>query len=356
MKPMALLGLSLSSSAGRWPRIAAAWCCAFLAFAPLAAAQDAPTRAAPKGTIAPANATIAQAAPLGAGESDIDMDLGGSGDGLEGPATAVEPVPQIDAGPPSDIRPGLFTLEARLTADGPPLGEAVRWRIFGDTPGPDGKLKVLGEAAGGIIYIRLDQGTYYVHAAYGRAGATRKIVVNAPTGGEVLVLNAGGIRLVAMNGKEQQLGQSDVAFDVYALDEGGSEERFLIVSDAPPGRVISLNAGNYHIVSKYGQANAIVRADVRVDAGKLTEATLFQQAARLTLKLVEQQGGEAIADTAWSVTTLGGDAVVESVGAFPSVVLSVGDYTAKARHDGKTFQKNFSVEAGVNRDIEVQVE
>jgi hypothetical protein len=180
--------------------------------------------------------------------------------------------------------------------------------------------------------------------------------VNAPTGGEVLVLNAGGVRLIAINGKDQPLAQGDVAFDIYAPEEGGSEERFLLVPNAPPGHVISLNAGTYHVVSKYGDGNAIVRADIKVDPGKLTEATLFQKAARLTLKLVEQHGGEAMADTAWSVTTLAGESVVESVGAFPSVVLAVGDYTAKAKHDGKTYQKNFSVEAGANRDVEVLVE
>jgi hypothetical protein len=294
---------------------------------------------------------------LGSADGAVDMDLGGSGDDIDGgPVVGIGNPAPIDAGPPSDIRPGSFTLEARLEANGPPLGDGVKWRIFGDTPGPDGHLKLLGEASGGIIYIRLDQGTYYVHAAYGRAGATRKIEVNAPTGGEVLVLNAGGVRLLAINGKDQPLAQGDVAFDIYAPDEGGSEERFLLVPNAPPGHVISLNAGTYHVVSKYGDANAIVRADIKVDPGKLTEATVFQQAARLTLKLVEQHGGEAMADTAWSVTTLSGESVVESVGAFPSVVLSAGDYTAKAKHDGKTYQKNFSVEAGANRDVEVLVE
>lgn len=331
----------------RWRHLAAAALLATGSFAIPAAAQTiTPTPLLPT---------------IGSGDSDIEMDLGGSGDDLEGaaPVIGVEPsAPQVDAGPPSDIRPGSFTLEARLAADGPPLGDGVKWRIFGDTPGPDGHLKLLGEASGGIIYIRLDQGTYYVHAAYGRAGATRKIEVNAPTGGEVLVLNAGGVRLTAINGKDkdQPLGQGDVAFDIYAPDEGGSEERFLLIPNAPPGHVISLNAGTYHVVSKYGDANAIVRADIKIDPGKLTDATVFQEAARLTLKLVAQHGGEALADTAWSVTTLGGESVVESVGAFPSVVLAAGDYTAKAKHEGKTFQKNFSVEAGANRDIEVITE
>ena len=41
------------------------------------------------------------------------------------------------------------------------------------------------------------------------------------------------------------------------------------------------------------------------------------------------------------------------VGAFPIVVLAAGDYTALAKHDGKTYQTNFSVVAGSDRDVEV---
>jgi hypothetical protein len=304
---------------------------------------------APPATPPAAGDTVGQAATPDdqwSGGDDVPLDEG-----------AAAPTLTPDVGPPSDIRPGTFTLEARLAAGDPPLGDGVKWRIFGDTPGTDGHLPLLGEADGGVIYIRLDPGAYYVHAAYGRAGTTRKIVVDLPTGGQVLVLNAGGMRLTAINGADQTLEQGDVAFDIYAPDEGGSEERYLLIPNAPPGHVISLNAGTYHVVCKYGDANAIVRADVKIDPGRLTEATVFQKAARLTLKLVEAHGGEAIADTAWSVVTqAGGDSVLESVGAFPSVVLAAGDYTAVAKHDGRTFQANFSVVPGLNRDIEVLAE
>lgn len=277
-----------------------------------------------------------------AGEGDIS-----DGD-TANPPPAAAPLP-----PPGEIRPGTFTLEARLTPDGAPLGDGVKWRIFGNAPGGDGRLPMLGQADGGRIFIRLEPGTYYVHVAYGRAGATRKVEVKEATGGQVFVLNAGGMRLLAMNAGDQTLTATDVTFDIYAPDEGGSDERYLLISNAPPGRVIALNAGTYHVVCKYGDANAVIRADVRIDPGKLTETTLFQKGARLTLKLVEQRGGEALADTAWSVVTPGGENVVESVGAFPSVVLAEGDYTAIAKHDGRIFQANFSVVAGLNRDIEV---
>jgi len=80
---------------------------------------------------------------------------------------------------------------------------------------------------------------------------------------------------------------------------------------------------------------------------------MYQKAARLTLKLVEEHGGEALANTAWSVITPGGDSVVESVGAFPSVVLAAGEYRAIAKHDGHVYEGNFKVEPGLDRDVEV---
>jgi len=258
-----------------------------------------------------------------------------------------------DVGPPLDMRPGSFTLEARLSTDGPPLRAGVKWRIFGDVPGPDGTMPLIAEATGGVIHYGLDPGVYFVHAAYGRAGATRRVEVADRTGGEVVVLNAGGMRLLAINGEDEPLAAADVSFDIYAPDDGGSDERVLVMSNAPPGHVIGLPAGVYHVVSRYGEANAIVRADLRVDAGKLTEATMYQKAARLTLKLVEVHGGEALADTAWSVITPAGESVVESVGAFPSVVLSAGEYTAIARHNDAVYESTFKVEPGVDRDVEV---
>jgi hypothetical protein len=71
------------------------------------------------------------------------------------------------------------------------------------------------------------------------------------------------------------------------------------------------------------------------------------------LKLVPAHGGEALANTSWSVITPEGDRIVESVGAFPSVVLAAGNYTAIASHQGSNYRRDFKVEAGLDRDVEV---
>ena len=256
-------------------------------------------------------------------------------------------------GPVADGPPQSFTLEARLTDATPPLTRGLSWRIFDAAPTADGKLKLVGEAHGGSVRVMLKPGSYFVHASYGRAIAMRTITVGGGVDSDNVVLNAGGLRLSAMVGKDQPLNASDVSFDIFSPDDDGAEERTLVVSNAPAGHVIGLNAGTYHVVCHYGAANAVVRADIKIQPGKLTEAAVYQKAARLTLKLVSEQGGEAIANTAWSVLTPSGDSVADFVGAFPSVVLAAGEYTAIAKHEGRMYERNFSVEPGLNHDIEV---
>jgi hypothetical protein len=71
------------------------------------------------------------------------------------------------------------------------------------------------------------------------------------------------------------------------------------------------------------------------------------------MKLVRETGGEAIADTSWSVLTNSGDPVRESVGAYASMVLTEGDYTIVAKNRDHIYQRDFTVEAGHNQEVEV---
>jgi hypothetical protein len=114
-----------------------------------------------------------------------------------------------------------------------------------------------------------------------------------------------------------------------------------------------LNAGIYHVVSIYGDANAIVRADVNVEAGKLTEATVSHTGARVTFKLVTRTGGEAQADAQWGVFNAQGEPVKESVGALPTHILAPGAYVVTAKHSGRSFRRDFTVRAGETTQVEV---
>ena len=85
-----------------------------------------------------------------------------------------------------------------------------------------------------------------------------------------------------------------MSYDIYSDERDKYGQRMRVMSGAKPGLVTRLNAGIYSIVGTYGDANAIARADVTVEAGKLTEATLTHAAARVTFKLVTRAGGDAI--------------------------------------------------------------
>jgi hypothetical protein len=92
-----------------------------------------------------------------------------------------------------------------------------------------------------------------------------------------------------------------------------------------------------------------------VHAGKLTQAVMRHTGAEVTLKLVSEEGGEAIADTSWTVLTQDGVTIHESIGAFPSMVLAAGDYTAVATYQDQIYSRDFAVQPGLNRDIEVRL-
>ncbi|MDQ0320077.1 hypothetical protein QO002_002215 [Pararhizobium capsulatum DSM 1112] len=246
-------------------------------------------------------------------------------------------------------------LEALLKEKGDPVQQGLTWRVFSPIPGSDGKLPLLATSEGGTAAFQLVPGEYFVNVAFGRAGATRKIRVpeNGPAETQILVLDAGGIMLNAVSGSDVRIPPNELSFSIFSSDVKEDGERALVVADVKPDNVIRLNTGTYHVVSNYGSVNAVIRADIQVEAGKLTEATIQHRAAKLTLKLVSEPGGEAIADTAWSILTSSGDVVSESVGAFPTLVLAEGGYTAIARNDEKIYQRDFTVQAGINTDVEV---
>ena len=248
--------------------------------------------------------------------------------------------------------------EARLTEKSQPMTYGLSWRVFKPIAGPDGKLPLLASSEGGATNFELSPGEYFIHVAFGRAGATKKLVV--PSSGDIppqtLVLDAGGMILNAVSGADMQIPASELTFNIYSSTVREDGERGLIMGDVKPGEIVRLNSGTYHVVSNYGDVNATIRADIQIESGKLIKATIQHKAAKITLKLVSQEGGEAIADTAWSILSGSGDSVSESVGAFPVVILAEGKYTAVARHKDKIYQRDFTVTPGRNQDVEVLLE
>ena len=283
-------------------------------------------------------------------------------------AAAPSTSPATRAAITGDTRKGQLSLSAMMTPhDIQPVAKApIRWRVFEDQPDAQGHHAMIATSNDATPTLTLPQGTYLVHAALDLASAVRRVTVTSQASSERLILNAGALRIVGLLG-DKPINPAKLAISIFVPEAGNSEAK-LVLAGAKAGDLIALPEGNYHVVStlldtagyagaqKSGvgnKTNSVVSADLKVQAGKLTDATLRHHSAVMTLKLVNDPGGEALANTAFTILTPGGDVIRELIGAFPSLVLAEGEYVAIARHDSKTYQTIFRVSSTLDRDVEV---
>jgi hypothetical protein len=273
----------------------------------------------------------------------------GPGNTLVPPAGAVPrvPMPTIPAG---DV---ALSLDARFGKDAAPITAGLTWRVYSALPDAGGKFRLIKEDKSPAPTLALAPGAYVVHVGFGLATAVRPVTLASQSVHEQFDLPAGGLRLEGRVG-DARIPPGQISFDVYKGSQFEAGDRRPIADHIMTNDAVIVPEGTYYIVSNYGDANSVVRSDIRVAAGKLTDITVTHRAAAITLKLVGEKGGEALANTAWSVLTPGGDVIKESIGAFPRVILAEGEYRAIARNEGKVYEREFKVVTGVDGDVEVR--
>lgn len=257
-----------------------------------------------------------------------------------------------------DPQAALLTLSAYLTGEigslsNRPIARGLVWRVYriGAASEPP---KLIETSRSARPTLRLTAGKYAINAAFGRAHLTQIVDAEAGNRRDVpFVLNAGGLRVVikAVGG----IARDTARYDIFSDERDQSGARLRVITNARPGRITRLNSGIYHIVSRLGDANARVSAEVAVEAGKLTEAVVSHEAAKVTFKLVKTASGEAHADTQWIIMTKSGDIIKESAGALPTHVLAPGSYNVSARRDGQNYSRSFEVLSGRSMEVEVMM-
>ncbi|NQX79172.1 MAG: hypothetical protein HRT83_01220 [Hyphomicrobiaceae bacterium] len=247
-------------------------------------------------------------------------------------------------------------LVALLTKHGPRIGSGIIWRIFKpDKLGASPNLvKQLSVAAPDL---KISPGTYIINAAFGLAYLTQ--TVNVKTYDHVkkkFVINAGGVRVDIKPRSKNLQGLVNSKFDLLdgELDQFGNFQPLL--SDMRPGSVTRLNAGIYRIVSRLGDVNSVVSSEVTVEAGRLTEATVFHEVAKVTFKLTKSSGGDALAGAHWTLEARSGEVLIKTAGALPTHILAPGSYTIKAHLADIPYKRIFTVESGDNIEVEVTIE
>lgn len=302
----------------------------------------------------PVPAAIAQIAPPGSPLDGWDL----TEPPVQPPPANMTVVPRTGQSPPGKPGESPVQLVALLTDDGQRIEQGLVWRVYEQSTVADRRGKLLLTERAPNPLLSLKPGTYIVNAAFGRANLTRKIAIDETPADapkvEKFVLNAGGLRIKANIGNNPAPPGS-VTYSILT-DRDQTDERRVVLQDTKPGLVIRLNAGLYHIVSTYGDANAIVRSDVTVEAGKLTEAQIQHTFAKVSFKLVERSGGEALPDTQWTIQTPDGALVKSSVGALPAHTLAPGSYTVIARNANRALRRDFTVQDGQSAEVEIVVQ
>jgi hypothetical protein len=256
--------------------------------------------------------------------------------------------------PPAPAAPTGVTLAvtARFGRDPPDINGGLLWRVYADKPEAGGAFRLIKEDRSASPTFTLPPGGYVVHVTFGLANAVKRVQLRGDPVREVFEIAAGGARFEGRVG-DSKIPAGQITFDVYPGSQFEPGEKRRVAQDVATGDVVLLPEGAYYVVSNYGDGNAVVRSDIRVQAGKLIDVTVNHRAAVITLKLVGDRGGEALANTSWTVLTPGGDVIKEAIGAFPRVILAEGDYVVIARNEGKVYNRNFKVEPGFDREIEV---
>jgi hypothetical protein len=308
-------------------------------FAPFATPSSAPATSAPGAGFAPAPVTPQPLTPQPLTPQPLTP-------------RPSPPQPSPQAAPAVPAGRVALVVAARYGHDAAPINGGLIWRVYAARPDATGVFRLIKEDRAATPTFVLPPGTYVVHASLGLASAAKAIVLRSETVHEVFDIPAGGVRLEGRVG-DARIPPGQISFDIYTGSQFEATERHPIAQNVMTGDVVLLPEGTYNIVSNYGDGNSVVRSDVHVDAAKLTDIAVTHRAAVITLKLVNNSGGEALANTQWTVLTPGGDVIKESIGAFPRIVLAEGDYHVIARNEGRTFQRDFKVITGVDGEVEV---
>ncbi|HTF74685.1 MAG TPA: hypothetical protein VK620_10185, partial [Bradyrhizobium sp.] len=211
----------------------------------------------------------------------------GSGPNLLAPTLTQPSIvqPSLAAVPPvaaSPVAPApnqaVLSLTARYGKDLPVINNGLVWRIFTDRPDENGTFKLIREERGATPNIVLPPGGYVVHVSFGLVSAVRPVTLKSETDRESFLLPAGGLRIEGRVGATK-IPQNQISFAIYKGSQFEVGERAALVPNVAAGDVALLPEGTYYIISNYGDANSVVRSDIRVQAGKLTDVIISHRAA-----------------------------------------------------------------------------
>ncbi|MGQ4272670.1 hypothetical protein [Terrihabitans sp. B22-R8] len=263
------------------------------------------------------------------------------------PGAAQRRLPILAPVSPSSMTKTALGLNALFAEGAEAIESGLKWRIFSDQPDVNGNHALVLETDDARPLVTLDPGGYIYHVSYGLVGVTRHVVLGSVAQTENIALNAGALSFSGTVAG-QPIPPELLRFEIHKSGDPMETP----IGEVRAGEIVRLPAGSYQVTSTYGDANARINSEIRVEAGKLTEAAVLHKAGHIHLSLKSGDNQE-ITDASWSILTPGGDVVSETLTNLKDIVLAEGEYVAVARYEGKIIQKPFEVAAGQSEQIDL---
>ena len=256
---------------------------------------------------------------------------------------------------------GHLKINAVPTQGGDVLNDSLFYWIYGAKKDLEGNRKEISVSGAATPLFRLPAGNYHIVARHGDAFAEADVGVTAGALTEqTMDMNVGYFRVNAVAAQGGDPIENNIFYWVYGAkkDLEGNRKEISVSGAATP--LFRLPAGDYHIVSRHGDAYA--EADFSITAGELIEKTMIQNSAYLKASAVQNKGGPPLtSDIFWWVyeqkTDLEGNRKEISVSGSsePLFILPAGDYMLTVRHGGEITNTNVSLTPGESKTLNILV-
>jgi Caspase domain len=179
-----------------------------------------------------------------------------------------------------DLNAGRLILTSAFTKNGAALKSNVRWDVYHAELDEDDRRKHITYATSWRAKFVLPAGRYYVVSKHGNAWATQEIAVTAGTVQKLAFnLNAGRLIVTSALAKNAPPLKKHVRWDVYHAEKDEDDRRKHITYATSWRAKFVLPAGDYHVVSKHG--NAWATQEIAVTAGTVQKLAFNLNAGRL---------------------------------------------------------------------------
>jgi len=257
-----------------------------------------------------------------------------------------------------DAKKGSEGLElaAKLASNSPPLTTNIRWEIYNFIKSSDGNRAQIVTSDVAQPVLPLAPAKYIVRAVFG-VSSTAKVIKISPEQmtDATFILNTGGIRVkpILIAGKPPA-GKLPRQWIYLASPPQNQAPPQLVATADDPDEIHQLTAGTYELISKFGTANAIVKTNVTISPGLLTDVEVSHKAGIVKFKLFKKwRGGEELKGASWKLFDDEGNEIADNLTASSGEIIAPGRYKVAAQYDGNTYTRIFRIKPGRKKLVQV---